>query len=73
MTSLQLTIIWTGLILMIAFPSIGQQDFSFLQPVQNNKYKKVLKQAKKEGKSVLFIAYSAQTKPNSLLLSLIHI
>ena len=67
MTRLQLTILWTGLILMIAFPSIGQQDFSFLQPVQNNKYKKVLKQAKKEGKSVLFIAYSAQTKPNSLL------
>jgi hypothetical protein len=51
----------------MAIPSLGQQDFSFLQPVENNKYKKVLKQAKKEGKSVLFIAYSAQTKPNSLL------
>lgn len=67
MTRLQLIIIWSGLILMIAFPALGQQDFSFLQPVQNNKYKKVLKQAKKESKSVLFIAYSAQTKPNSLL------
>ena len=67
MTRLHLTIVSTGLILLMALSSMAQQDFSFLQPVENNKYKKVLKQAKKEGKSVLFIAYSAQTKPNSLL------
>ena len=45
----------------------SQQDFSFLQPVENNKYKRVLKQAKKDNKSVLFIAYSAQSKTNALL------
>ncbi len=67
MTRIHLIVAYVGLILLMAIPSLGQQDFSFLQPVENNKYKKVLKQAKKEGKSVLFIAYSAQTKPNSLL------
>ena len=56
MTRLHLTIVSTGLILLMALSSMAQQDFSFLQPVENNKYKKVLKQAKKEGKSVLFIA-----------------
>jgi len=51
----------------MSLSSMAQQDFSFLQPVENNKYKKVLKQAKKENKLVLFIAYSAQTKPSTLL------
>ena len=67
MTRFKIITVFIGLTWMSALPSIGQQDFSFLQPVENNKYKKVLKQAKKEDKSVLFIAYSAQTKPNSLL------
>jgi len=46
---------------------MSQQDYQYLQPVENNKYKKVLKQAKKTDKSVLFIAYSSQGKPNSIL------
>ena len=44
---------------------LGQSDFSMLQPVENNKYKKVLKRAQKEGKLALFIGHSPQSKTNS--------
>ena len=55
------------ILIILGAPLLGQQDFGFLQPTYNSKYKKILKQANKEDKLALFIAYSAQSKPSSLL------
>ncbi len=47
----------------------AQQDFSVLNPVSNNKYKKVLKRAKEQDKMILFVCHTAQSTNSSIFLA----